>query len=99
MDLQEFKTEFRAECSNVWEDAIGEFYECAGQLEDRRCIYPRAWITEQGLWPNNWLRAPLFSDEFRDTSDEDLLVIGSFLFRYLLLLKRKWLSPRRTPQF
>jgi len=90
--LEDFKVEFRFACVHVWDDAIEAWFECAGQMNKRGIAIPAEWAYEPGQdleGINNRGTDPesQWHTDFAGLSDELLIRIGNFLFRYLKYLE------------
>jgi hypothetical protein len=86
-NLKEFLNEYRLICSDSWGDAMEAWFECAGQMFKRGLDVPNEWEYRPALGGATDSESYWY-DLFENTSDETLLTIGNFLFRYCLLLKR-----------
>jgi hypothetical protein len=86
MNLKEFKDEFRLICSDAWGEAVDCWFEVAGHLYNRGLNIPDDWGYRPGLGDpttgDNY-----FYGLFNDCTDEELRIIGNFLFRYCQMLK------------
>lgn len=85
----EFKNEFRLICCDTWGDALDAWFECAGHMNKRRLQIPASWGYSTGMGSNGTEKESYWHSLFSNTSDNLLVQIGSFLFRYCQYLKFK----------
>lgn len=86
--LKEFLSEYRLMASDTWGDATEAWFECAGQMYKRSLSIPTKWQYRPGLGGDGTDTESYWFELFENTSDEVLLTIGKFLFRYCELLER-----------
>ena len=88
MNLKQFKEEFRLMCDDTWGDALDASFECAGHMYKRGIDIPYEWKYSHGLgygaFEQSW-----WYDFFDESTNEELIKIGNFLFRYCKYLKFK----------
>lgn len=85
--VKEFKNEFRLICTDTWGNAMDAWLEAAGQMFTRWLDIPKEWQYKAGLSllePDNY-----FHDLFNNCTDEEIIEIGNFLYRYCQYLKFK----------
>ena len=88
--VKEFKNEFRLICTDTWGCAMDAWFEAAGQLHTRWLDIPAKWQYKAVLSPleeDNY-----FHDLFNECTDDEIIAIGTFLFRYCQYLKFKGTS-------
>ena len=89
MNLKSFKNEFRLICTDTWGDAMNTWFECAGWINWRGIPTPKEWEYSPGLGGDGREEDNYFYELFESSSDEELIAIGNFLFRYCQYLKFK----------
>jgi len=84
--LNDFKNELRLIMSDKWGNALDTWFECAGHMYNRGLEIPLLWEYKighgSGMEEDNY-----FYELFIEASDELLVEIGNFLFRYCQMLK------------
>lgn len=85
--LKEFKNEFRLVCSDTWGEALGAWFECAGQMNKRGMPIPSEWEYSPGLGGDGTEPDSYWYELFENSTGNMLREIGNFLFRYCQYLK------------
>ena len=88
MNLKEFKEEFRLMCDDTRGDALDAWFECAGHMYERGIDIPNEWKYVHGLGDGTFEQSWWY-DFFKESTNEELIKIGNFLFRYCQYLKFK----------
>ena len=91
MKLKEFKNEFRLICTDTWGDALESWFECAGHMHSRNLPIPNNWKYSAGAGSGMDIDS-YFHAIFMGVSDEELINIGNFLFRYCEFLRYKGIN-------
>ena len=89
MTVEQFKTEYRAAFSgDIWSSAMDAWFECAAHLYYRDIPVPGEWKYKPGTGVID-PRDPdtVMFNYFSDATDDDLIAVGKFLFRYCRYLK------------
>ncbi|NJO63184.1 MAG: hypothetical protein HC836_34685 [Richelia sp. RM2_1_2] len=86
--LKEFKDEYRSICVDTWGDALEAWFECTGHMNKRKIKIPAKWEYDPGAG-NGTCKESYWHSIFKNMSDEMLVKIGSFLFRYCEYLRFK----------
>lgn len=89
MNLKKFKEEFRQMCNDTWGDAVDAWFECAGHMYNRGIDIPYEWEYSPGTGGNGTDEDSYWYDLFKKITNEELIKIGNFLFRYCQYLKFK----------
>jgi len=93
MDLKEFKSELRLTSDgDNWGNAMGTWFECAGQVNKRGLIVPWHWEYRPGMGSDGTDPESYYYPLFENTDKNDLFIIGEFLCRYCQYLDFKGLS-------
>jgi len=87
-NLSNFKSELRLVQTSGCDDALEAWFECAAQMFIRGMRIPFVW--EYKPRSNNPTEIDSYFHEFfKESSDEELIEIGNFLFRYLRLYRNE----------
>lgn len=94
MTIKEFKNEYRLICYDTWGNAMEAWFECAGQMNKRGLFIPSEWeykpamdfpgCNDKGTDPESY-----WHELFEVASDEQIIIIGDFLYRYCEYLRFK----------
>lgn len=87
--IKEFKNEFRLISSDTWGDAMDAWFEIAGQMNKRGLYIPANWEYRPGMGSDGTEPESYWYELFEIASDELLIKIGDFLFRYCEFLRFK----------
>jgi len=87
MKLSEFKNEFRLINTDTWANALDAWFECAGHMYNRGLIIPLEWEYSSGYCATEI--DSYYHELFFNASDDELIIIGNFLFRYCEYLRFK----------
>lgn len=85
-NLKDFFEKFRLICCDTWGEPIEAWFECVGQMNKRGLLIPEKYEYHPGLG-NGTDKESYWYELYEATSDEMLVIIGEFLFRYCRLLK------------
>lgn len=88
MNLREFKSEFKLMCGESWGDILEAWFEACGVLYDRGVALPAKYKYRPGASPKQTNEDNYFFDMFQNSSDDELLTIAEFCFKYAMLLKK-----------
>ncbi len=83
--INSFKDEFRLMCTDSWGCAMEAGFEATGQMCLRWLDIPKEWEYKAGLSPTD--DETYFHETFENCTDDELIAIANFLFRYCQMLK------------
>jgi hypothetical protein len=89
MTIKEFKQEYRLICSDTWGNAMEAWFECTGHLNKRGLYIPAEWEYRPAMGTNGTDEESYWYELFEVATDEQLIIIGDFLFRYCEYLRFK----------
>jgi hypothetical protein len=88
MNIKDFKNEYRFICTDTWGDAMEAWFECAGQMYKRGLSIPASWEYKPGLGDGTEKDCHWY-EIFENAPNNDLEIIGKYLFRYCQFLRYK----------
>lgn len=89
MNLQQFKSEYRMMCNDTWGCAMEAWFECAGWLYSMDVSLPLEWEYSAGICGDGREPDCYWYDIFSTLDRDQLMDIGTFLFRYCQYLQFK----------